>query len=66
MKCDYQAEEKAKKDATHLSHLNEKRRNVENMTSKIQMMGQEALFKDTTRMLSLAGCQQTHEKVSHL
>jgi hypothetical protein len=35
MKCDFQHEEKARKDATKASHLNEKRRNVENMTSKI-------------------------------
>ena len=66
MKCDFQQEEKAKKDAIHASKLNEKRNNVERMTAKIDIMDQEHMFKDTRRVLMKASASAVHEKVSHL
>lgn len=54
MKCDFQHEEKAKKDAIHASKLNEKRTNMDRLTSKISLMDQSAMMKDTHNVLMRA------------
>ena len=66
MKCDFQQDEAAKKNAIQQFRVAQKAANIDNLNAKICSDDQRDFAKNTQRLLNKAGAIDTHEKLSHL
>ena len=64
-KCDFQASDKAKKQAVTESKIRAKQGNVEAMMARFQMQDQDRLARDTQKILTKAANLDTYEKLNH-
>ena len=65
-KVDFQAEEKARKQATIESKVAEKRANVERQQAQIAMVAQDQLARGTAKTIQKAALMDNYEKLNHL
>ena len=66
MKCDFQQDEAAKKNAIQAFRVAQKANNINCLNAKIAGMDQVDFAKSTQKLLNKANSMDTHEKLSHL
>ena len=64
-KCDFQAEDKQRRERIQASNVRAKQQNAEMLQTRIQLADQEQLAKQTTRILTKAANNDTYEKLNH-
>ena len=64
-RLDFQAEDKARKQALIDSNVRAKQTNIERLQTRIQLHDQDQLAKQTQKMLNKAANYDTYEKINH-